>query len=263
MTPRTTFLLVTALRWLPEGALLAVLVVFLLERGLDLAQVGVLAAVHAAIVIVLEVPSGGLADAVGRRPVLVLAAVVGAVAFGVTVVAEGFAVLLVAWALQAAFRSLDSGPLEAWYVDRALAADPRHDIQADLARASFWTYGAAAAGALAAGAVGLVPGLPVHPLTAAVALAALLSVLHAGAVVLLVREEPRAREGGEPCHGSPGRHRGWSGSRRPWGGDTEACDSSWPSSSPGVPGWWRSRCCGSRARPMCSGRATTPGCSAA
>lgn len=192
MTPRSTFFLVTALRWLPDGALMAVLVVFMLERGLDLAQVGLVSAVHAAVVLVLELPSGGLADAVGRRPVLVVAAVVGAVAVVVMVIAEGVGGLLLAWALRGVFHALDSGPLEAWYVDQALADDPRHDLQVDLARAGFWTYGALAAGALAGGAVGLVPGLPVHPLTASVTLAAALAAVHAVAVVLLVREEPRA-----------------------------------------------------------------------
>lgn len=192
MTPRSTFFLVTALRWLPDGALVALLVAFLLERGLDLAQVGLVSAVHAGVVLVLELPSGGLADAVGRRPVLVVAAVIGAVSFGAMVVAEGLGGLVVAMALHAVFRALDSGPLEAWYVDRALAADPHHDLQADLSRAGFWTYGGLAAGALAAGAAGLVPGLPVTPLTAAMTLAAVLAVAHAVAVVLLVREEPHA-----------------------------------------------------------------------
>jgi hypothetical protein len=170
-------------------------VAFLLERGLDLAQVGLVSAVHAGVVLVLELPSGGLADAVGRRPVLVVAAVVGAVSFGSMVVAQGLGGLVVAMALHAVFRALDSGPLEAWYVDRALAADPHHDLQADLSRAGFWTYGGVAAGALAAGAAGLVPGLPATPLTAAMPLAAVLAVAHAAAVILLVPEEPHATGG--------------------------------------------------------------------
>jgi MFS family permease len=195
VTPRSTFFLVTALRWLPDGALLAVLVVFLLGRGLDLAEVGLVSAVHAAVVLTLELPSGGLADAVGRRPVLVVSAVVGALGFAVLVVADGLSAVLLATVLLAVFRALDSGPLEAWYVDRALAADPRHDLQPDLARAGFWAYLGVAASALTAGAAGLVPGLPVDPLTAAVAVAAVLAVAHAVAVVLLVREEPRAAGG--------------------------------------------------------------------
>jgi MFS family permease len=195
VTPRSTFFLVTTLRWLLEGALLAVLVVFLLARGLDLAQVGLVSAVHAGIVLALELPSGGLADAVGRRPVLVIAAVLGAVGVAVMVVADGLPAVLLAIGLLAVFRALDSGPLEAWYVDRALAADADHDLQADLAQAGFWVHVGVAAGALVGGAAGLVPGLPVDPLTAAVAVSAVLAVTHAVAVVLLVREEPRGAGG--------------------------------------------------------------------
>jgi hypothetical protein len=68
VTTRTTFFLVTALRWLLEGALLAVLVVFLLARGLDLADVGLVSAVHAGIVLVLELPSGGSPTPWGGGP---------------------------------------------------------------------------------------------------------------------------------------------------------------------------------------------------
>jgi hypothetical protein len=130
----------------------------------------------------------------------VTAAVLGAIGMAVMVLADGLpAVLLatglLATGLLAAFRALESGALEAWYVDRALTADPDRDFQADLAQAGFWVHVGVAAGALAGGAAGLVPGLPVDPLTAAVAASAGFAVAHAAAVILLVREEPRGAGG--------------------------------------------------------------------
>jgi len=40
------------------------------DRGLTLAQVGMVSATQSIVVLLLELPTGGLADAVGRRPVL-------------------------------------------------------------------------------------------------------------------------------------------------------------------------------------------------
>jgi len=60
----------TALRWLPTGMLIPVLVVLMQDRGLTLAQVGMVSATQSIVVLLLELPTGGLADAVGRRPVL-------------------------------------------------------------------------------------------------------------------------------------------------------------------------------------------------
>ena len=43
-------------------------------RGLTLGEIGVLFTVHGALVVTLELPTGGLADVLGRRPVVVAGA---------------------------------------------------------------------------------------------------------------------------------------------------------------------------------------------
>ena len=62
----------TALRWLPVGLSVPVTVLLAQSRGLSVAQVGLVFAVYGMVCLVLELPTGGLADAIGRRPVLVL-----------------------------------------------------------------------------------------------------------------------------------------------------------------------------------------------
>lgn len=79
---RRAFLTVLALRYVPTGLTLPVLVLLMIDRGLDLAQVGVAIAAMSAVVLVLEVPSGGLADAVGSRAVLASSSVLAAGALG-------------------------------------------------------------------------------------------------------------------------------------------------------------------------------------
>ena len=68
MTVRTRFLVLLGLRWLPVGLMIPVSVLLMLERGLSLAQAGSVAAIQGITVMILELPTGGLTDALGRRP---------------------------------------------------------------------------------------------------------------------------------------------------------------------------------------------------
>ena len=58
------------LRWLPVGLLIPVMILLGLDRGLTLSQLGLVAAAQGFVVFGLELPTGGLADAIGRRRVL-------------------------------------------------------------------------------------------------------------------------------------------------------------------------------------------------
>src|SRR4051812_49517099 len=68
------FVFLTALRWFPVGLYIPVAVLLMQARGLDLATVGGLYAIYGIVTVALELPTGGLADVVGRRLVLVVAA---------------------------------------------------------------------------------------------------------------------------------------------------------------------------------------------
>ena len=118
------YLVLTALRWLPPGLVFPVLIMLPLNRGLSLSELGLAAAMQGLVVFALELPTGGLADSLGRRPVLVLSTVVSIVSIGLFLVAHSFAAFAIAFALQGVYRALDSGPLDAWYVDAARSADP-------------------------------------------------------------------------------------------------------------------------------------------
>ncbi|WP_313358288.1 MFS transporter, partial [Microbacterium sp.] len=128
------FVLLTALRWLPVGITFGLTVLLPLERGLSLAEIGVLMSLQGFVVLGLELPTGGLADAIGRRPLLLAGATLAVSSTWVFLLAESFAVFAVALVLQGVFRALDSGPLEAWFVDAALADDPHAELDAPLGR---------------------------------------------------------------------------------------------------------------------------------
>ncbi|MPV39011.1 MFS transporter [Georgenia subflava] len=164
-----------------------------LERGLALTDVGLAASLQGLVVLALELPTGGLADSVGRRRVLIVAAAVGLVSTSLLLVAGSAPVFALAFALQGAFRALDSGPLEAWYVDAALAADPRAAIDKGLSGHGVVVGLAIGGGALASGGlVALDPFPALDALAVPVVASLLLQVAGLVGIVLLMAETPRA-----------------------------------------------------------------------
>lgn len=184
----------TALRWLPNGLAVPVTVLLASARGLSVAEIGVVFLVHGVVVTVLELPTGGLADAIGRRPVLAASAVLklsGLLAFAA---AGDLPAFCLAMGLVAAGRALDSGPLEAWYVDAVHLVEPDADVTPGLSRA-----GVADGLALAVGAVvgGLLPALidSSSALAVPLVLAAVLELVHLVALLALVTPLGPPREG--------------------------------------------------------------------
>jgi MFS transporter, DHA1 family, tetracycline resistance protein len=188
------YLFLHGMRWLPVGLIVPVLVLLPLERGLTLAEYGSAAAVQGIVVMILELPTGGLTDAIGRRPVLLLAGVLGVASTAVLTVADTFALFFVVYLLQGIYRALDSGPLEAWYVDQALAADVRADFETGLSRGGVVSGVAIAGGALLGGGlVALGPIGPFSALTVPVLASLAWQTLSLIAVAALMTEERPAR----------------------------------------------------------------------
>lgn len=184
---RRRYVGLTALRWLPVGISTPVVVLLASSRGLTAADVGLVFAVHSVVALLLELPTGGLADAIGHRPVLVLSVVLHAAGLLTMVAAHSVVAFAAAYALIGAGRALDSGPLESWFVDAAHSVDAHADLTPGLSRAS-----AADGAGLALGAVvgGLAPTLAAGVGSAALALPILLAtavdVVYLLAVLALV-----------------------------------------------------------------------------
>lgn len=137
-----------------------------------------MAAVQGVVIMLLELPTGGLADALGRRPVLLGASVLDLISLVLVLRAGSVVAFMAAWAVQGVYRALESGPLEAWYVDASLAADPRSDIERGLAQAGTAIGLGLSAGALtAAGLVAWNPVGGVDPLAVPLVVALALRVV--------------------------------------------------------------------------------------
>lgn len=193
-TARRRYLILVALRWLPTGLLIPVTVLLALSRGLSLTEIGLVFSVQGLVVLALELPTGGLSDALGRRPVLILANVVGLLSLGLLYLADTVALFVASIALQGVYRALDSGPLEAWYVDATLAADPDAELEKGLGAGSAVLSAAIAVGALLSGGlVALDPFDAIDALALPLLVALGLGVVSLVAVVLLLSEVREAR----------------------------------------------------------------------
>jgi predicted MFS family arabinose efflux permease len=189
---RRRYHLLLGLRFVPTGLMVTVFVLLLQDRGLTLAEIGLGTAAQGVVMLFLELPSGGLADALGRKPVVLLAGAFGTTSLALLLVTHSVGGLAVACTLQGIFRALDSGTLQAWYIDSLIAVDPEVDIEGALGRSEVVTCSAIGAGALLSGLIVARGGLAgVDPLVAPIAAAAVVQVLGVGALALLVDETRR------------------------------------------------------------------------
>ncbi|WP_433497781.1 MFS transporter [Sphaerimonospora sp. CA-214678] len=154
---RRRYALIQFLTWLPLGLTMAPMVLLMSVRGLDIAQIGLVFAAYSAVVVVLELPTGGLADVIGRRAVLAVSAAVNVVGLVTMALAGSFWPFLAASMLKGVARALSSGPAQAWYVDALQAAEgPEADLKPGLAVGATAGAVALAVGALTGGLLPLV-----------------------------------------------------------------------------------------------------------
>ncbi|WP_047997277.1 MFS transporter [Puniceibacterium sp. IMCC21224] len=138
------------------GLTVAVVALALTDRGMDLVQISLLFGVYSLTTMVMELPFGGLADSIGRKPVFLTAVVASLISLVLFLSTSDFHVLALSFAFIGFGRALRSGTLDAWFVETFKAAAPDVDVQPALAKAQW-----ANAVGLAIGAVvgGLLPDI--------------------------------------------------------------------------------------------------------
>ncbi len=185
---RRVLLALTWTRWFPVGFLIPATTLFPLERGLSVADTLTAMAFTGLVSMLLELPTSGFADATGRRRVYVTAAAVNVVAGLTFAMSSTFWMFALAAVLSGVFRALDSGPLEAWFVDTVHATDPDAEVDGALSAGGTLLGTAIALGAL--GGAGLIWWHPVggSALLLPVLTGAGLNVVHLIATALLIRE---------------------------------------------------------------------------
>lgn len=200
----SVYLLITGLRWFAVALPLPLIYLFMGERGMSLSEIGALVSVHALAIVALELPTGGLADAIGRKRVTLIAYALSLIAGGAMLLAFSFPIFAVAWLLTGVARALNSGALDAWFVDSLRAVDAEIDLQPVLAQAASVEIAGLALGTLIGGFLPipfsfLPSGAEVLLTPLSVTLLASITVqLAALILVALLVQETRPTEGAVP-----------------------------------------------------------------
>ncbi|SIS92582.1 Predicted arabinose efflux permease, MFS family [Roseivivax lentus] len=133
------------------GLTVSVVALALTDRGMDLFQIALLFGVYSLTTMALELPFGGLADSIGRKPVFLTAVVASLMSLALFLSTRDFHVLAVSFAFIGFGRALRSGTLDAWFVETFAAAAPNVDVQPALARAQWANAVGLAIGAVVGG----------------------------------------------------------------------------------------------------------------
>ena len=188
--------LVISLFWLATALPLALFVLLAQERGLNLFQVGIVMGLYSLTIVLLELPTGGLADTIGRKRVAILAYSFILVSGFVLLGAFTFPIFLIGSILNGVGRALSSGALDAWFVDAIKSIDEDVDLQPIFAKVGTFT-----SLSLGVGTIGgsLIPvffsNLPAEgsaiftPLSMPLAISAVIMVFLLLAVIFLIEEE--------------------------------------------------------------------------
>ncbi|MHA1128736.1 MAG: MFS transporter, partial [Alphaproteobacteria bacterium] len=178
------------------GLTVAVVALALTDRGMDLFQISLLFGVYSLTTMAMELPFGGLADNIGRKPVFLAAVLASLVSLTLFLSSSDFAVLALSFAFIGFGRALRSGTLDAWFVETFKAAAPNVDVQPALAKAQWanamgLAFGAVLGGLLpdAFGMTALKYGVSIYDVSYAASFAVMVGVLIY--TMLAIAEEPR------------------------------------------------------------------------
>ena len=195
------YTLVISLFWLAVSFPLSLSVLLAQARGMDLFQVGMVMGVYSLTIVLLELPTGGLADIIGRKRVSLVAYGFSLVSVLVLLFAFRFPVFLVGFVLSGVGRALSSGALDAWFVDTLKAADPEIDLQPAFASVGTFSMLALGVGTLGGSLIpDLFAGLPpdgsavLTPLSMPLVFSLVAYLVLLLVVIVLVKEERPASQ---------------------------------------------------------------------
>ena len=125
------------LSWGSFGITLVVLVLLLQERGFNLYDIALITATYSGTALLLELPLGGLADGIGRKPVYILGVFADIAGLLVLLYFRSFEAAVTSYALYGFGRALSSGSLDAWYIETFNKLAPRFGTVPILAKVQF------------------------------------------------------------------------------------------------------------------------------
>jgi len=127
-----------SMHWFAIGLIFPVMILIILDKGINIFQAGVAVAMYSATTILLELPTGGMADMIGRKRVYMISLMFLFLAGLALLISWDFVTVIVAVVINGAARALSSGTIDAWFVDEFKRHYPDGNLQASLAKAGIF-----------------------------------------------------------------------------------------------------------------------------
>ncbi len=144
--------------WFIVGLFFPIMILFLIDKGLDNLQIGMSVGVYSAALVILELPTGGLSDSIGRKRVYLISVAVQLASILWMILAWNYVGLLIGFLGTGTARALSSGTIDAWFVDEFKRSEPKGDLQKALAKANVVIPVGIAAGSLLGGLIPMTLG---------------------------------------------------------------------------------------------------------
>ncbi|HUL39512.1 MAG TPA: MFS transporter [Methanomassiliicoccales archaeon] len=194
--PLRVYIINQTVHWLIVGLVFPILVLFVLAKGLDIFEASLVMSGYSITTIALELPTGGLADAIGRKRVYLLSLAVTLIGYVMIVLVSGFVLIFVSAAVMGAARALSSGSIEAWFIDEFHRTNPHGNLQHALARAGFFIPLGIGLGSLIGGAIPSVAAafssdVLGNPYAMNFVVAAVIAIIQAALTAIMVKEAQR------------------------------------------------------------------------
>lgn len=144
------------LNFLAMGVMVPVLSLALLDKGLNLGGLALIFGLYSLTVFILEIPSGVLADLIGRKNVFIISNIFYVAAAGMLLFADGFALMvpvIVFWGVGKAFAS---GSADALIIDRYIELNGPESMPVVTSRLALLETAGISAGAVIGG---FLPGI--------------------------------------------------------------------------------------------------------
>lgn len=197
--PLRPYLVNQTVHWFTVGLIFPVLILLVLDKGLSIFEAGTILAIYSGTTVLLELPTGGLADSIGRKKVYILSVVIHIASVLAFLFSFDYLTVAAAALLMGVGRALSSGSIDAWFVDEFKARSPKGNLQQALAKANVFIPLGLGAGSLIGGVLPMTGGVVLQAsFGASIYAANLLTVLAVdlGQIVLtrvIIRENVEAR----------------------------------------------------------------------
>ncbi len=109
--------LIVFLKSFSTGLLVPVLSLLLIDKGASLSNISIIMGIYSLTVVVLELPTGILADVIGRKKIFCLSLIVALLGYSVILIGQGMIFLCIGIIFYGCSRALSSGSFDALFID--------------------------------------------------------------------------------------------------------------------------------------------------